>query len=56
MDLSVVSAVSPVDGRYHKQTESLAYYFSEAAFINFRVFVSVVPGELVRNAYVFVDL
>lgn len=41
MDLSVVSAVSPVDGRYRKQTESLAYYFSEAAFINYRVFVEV---------------
>lgn len=41
MDLSAVSAVSPVDGRYHKQTESLAYYFSEAAFINYRVFVEV---------------
>ncbi len=41
MDLSVVSAVSPVDGRYHKQTESLAYYFSEAAFINYRVFVEI---------------
>ena len=41
MDLSAVSAVSPVDGRYHKQTESLAYYFSEAAFINYRVFVEI---------------
>ena len=41
MDLSVVSAVSPIDGRYHKQTESLAYYFSEAAVINYRVFVEV---------------
>jgi adenylosuccinate lyase len=41
MDLSVVRAVSPVDGRYHKQTESLAYYFSEAALINYRVFVEV---------------
>ena len=41
MDLSVVSAVSPIDGRYHKQTESLAYYFSEAAFINYRVFVEI---------------
>jgi adenylosuccinate lyase len=41
MNLSAVSAVSPVDGRYHKQTESLAYYFSEAAFINYRVFVEV---------------
>ncbi|MCK5765678.1 MAG: adenylosuccinate lyase [Bacteroidales bacterium] len=41
MDLSVVTAVSPIDGRYHKQTESLAYYFSEAAFINYRVFVEI---------------
>ncbi len=41
MDLSVVSAVSPVDGRYHKQTESLAYFFSEAALINYRVFVEI---------------
>jgi len=41
MDLSTASAVSPVDGRYHKQTEPLAYYFSEAAFINFRIFVEI---------------
>ncbi len=41
MNLSAVSAVSPVDGRYRKQTESLAYYFSEAAFINYRVFVEI---------------
>jgi len=41
MELTAVSAVSPVDGRYHKQTEALAYYFSEAAFINYRVFVEI---------------
>jgi adenylosuccinate lyase len=41
MDLSIASAISPVDGRYRKQTESLAYFFSEAAFINYRVFVEV---------------
>ena len=41
MELSTVSAVSPVDGRYHKQTETLSYYFSEAAFINYRVFVEI---------------
>ena len=41
MDLSSVSAISPVDGRYHKQTETLAYYLSEAAFINYRVFVEI---------------
>ncbi|MEA3480146.1 MAG: adenylosuccinate lyase, partial [Bacteroidota bacterium] len=41
MELTSVSAISPVDGRYHKQTEALAYYFSEAAFINYRVFVEI---------------
>jgi adenylosuccinate lyase len=41
MELSSVSAISPIDGRYHKQTEALSYYFSEAAFINYRVFVEI---------------
>ena len=41
MELSVVNAISPVDGRYRKQTQSLSYYFSEAAFINYRVFVEI---------------
>ncbi len=41
MKMSPLNAVSPVDGRYRKATESLAYYFSEAALINYRVFVEV---------------
>jgi adenylosuccinate lyase len=41
MKLSVLNAISPVDGRYRKTTESLAYYFSEAAFINYRIFVEI---------------
>jgi adenylosuccinate lyase len=41
MELSTSSAISPVDGRYRKQTETLAYYFSEAAYINYRVFVEI---------------
>ncbi len=41
MKLSVLNAISPVDGRYRKITESLAYYFSEAAFINYRIFVEI---------------
>lgn len=39
MELSPINAISPVDGRYRKQVESLSYYFSEAALINYRVFV-----------------
>ncbi|MCD4747049.1 MAG: adenylosuccinate lyase [Bacteroidales bacterium] len=41
MEISNVSAVSPIDGRYKKQIEGLSYYFSEAAFINYRVLVEV---------------
>jgi len=41
MDLTPINAISPVDGRYRKQTEALCYYFSEAAFINYRVFVEI---------------
>ena len=41
MEISTSNAISPVDGRYRKQTEPLAYYFSEAAYINYRVFVEI---------------
>jgi adenylosuccinate lyase len=41
MELTTINAISPVDGRYRKQVERLAYYFSEAALINYRVFVEV---------------
>ena len=41
MELTTVNAISPIDGRYRKQVEGLSYYFSEAAIINYRVFVEV---------------
>ncbi|MBW6459717.1 MAG: adenylosuccinate lyase [Bacteroidales bacterium] len=41
MELTTSNAISPIDGRYRKQTESLAYFFSEAAYINYRVFVEI---------------
>ncbi len=41
MDLTMINAISPVDGRYRKQVERLSYYFSEAALINYRVFIEV---------------
>ncbi|MEI6899458.1 MAG: adenylosuccinate lyase, partial [Bacteroidota bacterium] len=40
MDLSL-SAISPIDGRYRKVTQSLASYFSEEAIIRYRVLVEV---------------
>jgi adenylosuccinate lyase len=41
MQLSPLTAISPVDGRYHKATEQLAAYFSEYALIRYRLHVEV---------------
>jgi len=41
MPLSPLSAISPIDGRYHQTTQPLSQYFSEAALIKFRVYVEV---------------
>jgi adenylosuccinate lyase len=41
MELTPGNAVSPIDGRYRKHTETLSYYFSEAAYFNYRVFVEI---------------
>jgi adenylosuccinate lyase len=39
MTLTSLSAISPVDGRYHRQTEPLAKYFSESALIRYRLLI-----------------
>ena len=41
MNLDVLTAVSPVDGRYRDKTEKLASYFSEFALIRYRVQVEI---------------
>ncbi len=41
MESSPLEAISPVDGRYRRQTEALASYFSERALINYRLRVEV---------------
>lgn len=41
MALSALTAVTPVDGRYHRHTEALGAYFSEAALIKYRVRVEI---------------
>ena len=40
-ELTALTAVSPIDGRYHSKTKSLSQYFSEAALIRYRVKVEV---------------
>lgn len=41
MELSSLTAVSPIDGRYRKQVHHLDEYFSEYALIKYRVLVEV---------------
>ena len=40
-ELTALTAVSPIDGRYHSKTGQLSQYFSEAALIRYRVKVEV---------------
>lgn len=41
MNISPLSAISPIDGRYRKSTQELAEFFSEAALIKFRVQIEI---------------
>jgi len=41
MELSQLTAISPVDGRYRRITHELADYFSEFALIKYRVLVEI---------------
>jgi adenylosuccinate lyase len=41
MELTPLTAVSPIDGRYFDKTSGLADYFSEYALFKYRVFVEV---------------
>lgn len=40
-DLTKLTAISPIDGRYRSQTDKLADYFSEAALIKYRILVEI---------------
>lgn len=41
MELNTLTALSPVDGRYRKQVQHLADYFSEFALMKYRVLVEI---------------
>ena len=41
MKLDILTAISPIDGRYRGKTDSLANYFSEYALMKYRVFVEI---------------
>ena len=41
MELTQLTAISPIDGRYRKQVQHLYDYFSEYALMKYRVFVEI---------------
>ena len=41
MELTLLSAVSPIDGRYRRATEPLGAFFSEGALIRYRVMMEI---------------
>ena len=41
MELDMLTAISPIDGRYREKTQELAGYFSEYALIRYRVRVEI---------------
>ena len=41
MDLDLLTAISPIDGRYRSKTAPLAAYFSEYALIRYRIHVEI---------------
>lgn len=41
MELNALTAISPVDGRYHSKTQSLQPYFSEFGLIKYRVRIEI---------------
>ena len=41
MNLSPLTAISPIDGRYRSKTEHLDLYFSEFALIRYRIKVEI---------------
>ena len=41
MDLSPLTAISAIDGRYHNQVQHLDEYFSEYALMKYRVLVEI---------------
>jgi adenylosuccinate lyase len=41
MDITMLTAISPVDGRYRSKVEELAAYFSEYALMKYRVLIEI---------------
>ena len=49
MEINTLMSISPIDGRYRKATEKLSEYFSEYAYIKYRIIVEIKWLEKILN-------
>ena len=56
MNFSPITALSPLDGRYHSKVEPLRFYFSEFALIRYRVQVEVEWFKALSNEPAIVEI
>ena len=55
MEINTLMSISPIDGRYRKATEKLSEYFSEYAYIKYRIIVEIKWLEKILNNKEIVD-
>ena len=53
MDLTALTAISPIDGRYRSQLQHLDGYFSEYALIKYRVWIEIEYFLFLADARLF---
>ena len=53
MELHTLSAISPIDGRYRSQVDTLAAYFSEFALMQYRLRVETEYFVALSNENIF---
>lgn len=56
MDLSLLTAISPVDGRYFKLTQSLRNIFSEYSFLRYRLQVEILWFKKITSMYEILEI
>ena len=49
MEINTLMSISPIDGRYRKTVENISEYFSEYAYIKYRVIVEIKWLEKILN-------
>lgn len=55
MEINTLMSISPIDGRYRKTVEKISEYFSEFAYIKYRVIVEIKWLEKILNNSQIVD-